>query len=60
MNMGGCAYHISGDNCSSALHAHPRPPTCNPCPQVEASSAYRGIGIVKLAGRQSGFICVQV
>jgi 6-phosphofructokinase 1 len=28
--------------------------------KVEASSAYRGIGIVKLMGRQSGFITVQV
>lgn len=28
--------------------------------QVEASSAYRGIGLVKLMGRQSGFIAVQV
>ncbi|KAI3436493.1 hypothetical protein D9Q98_005910 [Chlorella vulgaris] len=27
--------------------------------KVEASSAYRGIGIVKLMGRQSGFITVQ-
>lgn len=31
----------------------PRPP------QVEASSAYRGIGVVKLMGRQSGFIAMQ-
>jgi len=28
--------------------------------KVEASSAYRGIGIVKLMGRQSGFIAMQV
>lgn len=28
--------------------------------QVEASSAYKGIGIVKLMGRQSGFITVSV
>ena len=28
-------------------------------PQVEASSAYRGVGLVKLMGRQSGFIAVQ-
>ena len=28
--------------------------------KVEASSAYRGIGLVKLMGRQSGFITVQV
>lgn len=28
--------------------------------QVEASSAYQGVGIVKLMGRQSGFITVQV
>ena len=28
--------------------------------QVEASSAYRGIGIVKLMGKQSGFIAVKV
>lgn len=27
--------------------------------KVEASSAYKGIGIVKLMGRQSGFITVQ-
>ena len=28
--------------------------------KVEASSAFRGIGIVKLMGRQSGFIAMQV
>ena len=28
--------------------------------KVEASSAYRGIGLVKLMGRQSGFIAMQV
>jgi len=28
--------------------------------QVEASSAYRGIGMIKLMGRQSGFITVAV
>ncbi len=28
--------------------------------KVEASSAYRGVGLVKLAGRQSGFIAVKV
>ncbi len=28
--------------------------------KVEASSAYRGIGLVKLAGRQSGFIAIKV
>ena len=28
--------------------------------KVEAVSAYRGIGIVKLMGRQSGFIAMQV
>ena len=28
--------------------------------KVEASSAYRGAGLVKLMGRQSGFIAVQV
>lgn len=27
--------------------------------KVEASSAYRGIGLVKLMGRQSGFIAMQ-
>ena len=27
---------------------------------VEASSAYRGIGLVKLMGRHSGFIAVKV
>lgn len=27
--------------------------------KVEASSAYKGIGLVKLMGRQSGFIAVQ-
>lgn len=28
-------------------------------PQVEASSAYHGLGLVKLMGRQSGFIAMQ-
>eukprot|EP00887_Chlorella_sp_A99_P002777 scaffold6.g2777.t1 len=28
--------------------------------KVEASSAYRGVGVVKLMGRESGFIAVQV
>ena len=28
--------------------------------KVEASSAFRGIGLVKLMGRQSGFIAMQV
>jgi Phosphofructokinase len=28
--------------------------------KVEASSAYKGIGLVKLMGRQSGFIALQV
>lgn len=28
--------------------------------KVEAASAFRGIGIVKLMGRQSGFIAMQV
>lgn len=28
--------------------------------KVEATSAYRGIGLVKLMGRQSGFIAMQV
>lgn len=28
--------------------------------KVEATSGYRGIGLVKLMGRQSGFITVQV
>ena len=28
--------------------------------KVEAMSAYRGIGLVKLMGRQSGFIAMQV
>ena len=27
--------------------------------KVEASSAFRGIGLVKLMGRQSGFIAMQ-
>ena len=38
-------------------------PLCRHLPQilqVEASSAYQGVGIVKLMGRQSGFITVQV
>jgi hypothetical protein len=26
--------------------------------KVEAASAYRGVGLVKLMGRQSGFLCV--
>ncbi len=34
---------------------HPQTPT-----QVEASSARKGIGLVKLMGRQSGFIAMQV
>lgn len=28
--------------------------------QVEASSALRGVGLVKLMGRQSGFLAMQV
>ena len=28
--------------------------------KVEASSGYRGVGIVKLMGRHSGFIAMQV
>ena len=33
-------------------------PVC-PAAKVEASSAYRGVGLVKLMGRDSGFIAVQ-
>ena len=40
-------------------HAAAWRPTPLPLPQVEASSAYRGIGLVKLMGRQSGFIAMQ-
>jgi hypothetical protein len=36
-----------------------RVPTRTRCLQVEASSARRGLGIVKLMGRQSGFIAMQ-
>lgn len=32
---------------------------CNACPQVEAGSARNGLGVVKLMGRQSGFIAMQ-
>jgi hypothetical protein len=37
-----------------------RPAPPRPTPQVEATSARNGLGLVKLMGRQSGFIAMQV